>query len=196
MRVIAGKFRGRELVSFQAGHLRPTTDRVKESIFNKLQSYIPGARVLDLFSGTGNLSIEALSRGAEKVVAIEMNRKSLDIIQKNLEKLKITEIDVFAVDVFKFLKKYDAEPFDIILCDPPFTEKIAHDLFLAISSSKTFKDSSIVVTESSSQERLDDRYPPLYLFDRRDYGDKYVSYFAVDTENIAKPEDRPTENKD
>ena len=68
MRIIAGKYRGRRLVSFQAGHIRPTTDRVKESLFNKISPYIEGAQVLDLFAGTGNLGIEALSRGANEVV--------------------------------------------------------------------------------------------------------------------------------
>ena len=100
MRVISGKYKGRELVSFKADHIRPTTDRVKESIFNKLQSHIAGARVLDLFSGTGSLAIEAISREAESVTAVEMNKKSIEIIKKNLQLLKITEIEVLGQDVF------------------------------------------------------------------------------------------------
>ena len=100
MRIIAGRFRGHQLVSFNADHIRPTTDRVKESIFNKLQNDVPGGRVLDLFSGTGNLAIESLSRGAESVVAVEMSKKSLAIIRKNLEKLGIKgEIQVVGDDV-------------------------------------------------------------------------------------------------
>src|SRR4051812_43364744 len=116
MRIIGGKFKGRNLVSFKADHIRPTTDRVKESIFNKLQNDIPGGRVLDLFSGTGNLAIEALSRGADYVIAVELNRKSLMIIRENLEILGIkNEIEVVGDDVLKYVRKYTGPPFDVIL---------------------------------------------------------------------------------
>ncbi len=77
MRIISGKFKGRQLVSFQADNIRPTTDRVKETLFNKLMAYVDGARVLDLFSGTGNLAIECISRGAAHVDLVENHRKVL-----------------------------------------------------------------------------------------------------------------------
>jgi hypothetical protein len=84
MRIISGKWRGRRLVSFKADHIRPTTDRVKESLFNKLQAEWEDARVLDLYAGTGNIGFEALSRGAREVVAVEMSGKSIDIIRRNI----------------------------------------------------------------------------------------------------------------
>jgi len=177
VRVISGKFKGRELVSFKADHIRPTTDRIKESIFNKLQSELPGAKVLDLFSGTGSLAIEAVSRDSGSVTAVEMNKKSLEIIKKNLQLLKIREIEVVGTDVFKFLKKYTGEPFDIIFCDPPFTEKLAHKLLTEIAQSSVYKAESIIVSESGGKELLLDEYLPLIRFDKRDYGDKIVSYF-------------------
>ena len=80
MRIIGGRFSGRRLVSFTAEHIRPTTDRVKESLFNKLAAYWDGARVLDLFSGTGNLTIEAISWGADSVESVELNPKSISIM--------------------------------------------------------------------------------------------------------------------
>ncbi len=179
MRVISGKFKGRELVSFKAAHIRPTTDRIKESIFNKLQSEIEGALVLDLFSGTGNLAIEAISRNARSVVAVEMNKKSIDIIKRNVQLLKIENLEIIGQDVFKFLKNYAGERFDLIFCDPPFTEKLAHRLFTEISVSSVFKNETLIVAESGGKEPLLDEYLPLIRFDKRDYGDKIVSYFRA-----------------
>ena len=92
MRVISGFLKGRRLVSFKDDHIRPTTDFVKEGIFNRLLSEIPQSRVLDLFSGTGSLSIEALSRGAPEVVALEKNPGSLKVIMQNLKHLQIEPI--------------------------------------------------------------------------------------------------------
>ena len=178
MRIISGRFRGRQLVSFQADHIRPTTDRVKESIFNKLQGEVDGARVLDLFSGTGNLACECISRGAVHVDAVELNRKSIAIIQKNLKLLDIeNEVRVFQDDVIKFLKRYEGEAYDLIIADPPFTEKMAHSVLEALASSTAVGIQTTVVTESSSHETVADAYPNLEKFDERDYGDKRVSFW-------------------
>lgn len=179
MRVISGKYKGRELVSFKADHIRPTTDRIKESIFNKLQSEIEGARVLDLFSGTGSLAIEAISREAVSVTAVEMNKKSIEIIKRNIQLLGIKNLDIVGQDVFKFLKKYTGEPFDLIFCDPPFTEKLAHQLFTELASSSVYGPNTLIVAESAGKEALLDEYFPLIRFDKRDYGDKIVSYFRI-----------------
>ena len=89
MRIISGKFKGRVLVSFEASNIRPTMDRVKETLFNKWMRHVEDARVLDLFAGTGNLGLEALSRGALHVSFVEKNLKSIQIVKKNIELLKI-----------------------------------------------------------------------------------------------------------
>ncbi|MGE3972905.1 MAG: 16S rRNA (guanine(966)-N(2))-methyltransferase RsmD [Bdellovibrionales bacterium] len=177
MRIISGKFGGRRLVSFQADHIRPTTDRVKESLFNILRDACEEARVLDLFAGTGNLSIEALSRGARSVEAVELNQKSIDIIKKNLELLKITEIQVIKKDVFSYLKKYVGEGFDLIFVDPPFTEKLAHDVMLQMSESQVFRPHTHIAIESARKERIEDEYGNLVCIDRREFGDKILSFF-------------------
>ena len=141
--------------------------------------HISGARVLDLFSGTGSLAIEAISRDALCVTAVEMNKKSVDIINRNLQLLKISEVEVLTQDVFKFLKRYAGEPFDLVFCDPPFTEKLAHILFTELAGSKVYGPETIIVTESAGKEQLLDEYLPLTRFDKRDYGDKIVSYYRV-----------------
>ena len=179
MRVIAGRFKGHKLVSFDAEHLRPTTDRVKGSIFNKLQMVTPGAKFLDLFAGTGSLSIEALSREAGAVVSVENHSKSLQILRNNLNKLKIKAgIEIQSLDVFKYLKRYEGPAFDVVLADPPFTQKLADQVMLAITTSATIGPGSLVIIESGKHETIGDNYPPLVLDARKDYGDKLVSFFS------------------
>lgn len=180
MRIIAGKYRGHQLVSFKADHIRPTTDRVKETLFNKIQFQIEGANVADLFCGTGNLGIEALSRNASFCTFVEKNPKSLTITRQNLEKLKVPkqEYKIVNMDVIAFLKNFDGEPFDIILADPPFTEKMAHDVMEAASQSAAFAEHTVLAIESEKKERMEERYGSLVRYDQKDYGDKYLNMFC------------------
>jgi 16S rRNA (guanine966-N2)-methyltransferase len=179
MRIIAGKYKGHHLVSFKADHIRPTTDRVKESLFNKLMFDMEGSKVLDLFCGTGNLGLEAISRGAEFVTFVDDNRKSLEITMKNIEKLKVSSTDyrVMQADVLKFLKNYTGEPVNIIFADPPFTEKMAHEVMLCADVSAAFGPQTVLAIESAGKERIDDQYPSLERFDAREYGDKVLSFY-------------------
>ncbi len=179
MRIIAGKFRGRRLVSFKADHIRPTTDRVKESVFNKLQAEWDGAKVLDLFAGTGNLGFEAISRGAESVLAVELSSKSIDIIRRNIEELEIgKQHRVVKDDVLKWIAKYRGEPFSIVIADPPFTQSLAHSTLELLSKSEAVGLDTTVVVEASSHERVDESYENLVCWDRRDYGDKQISFWS------------------
>lgn len=179
MRIISGKWRGRRLVSFKADHIRPTTDRVKESLFNKLQGEWEGARVLDLYAGTGNIGFEALSRGASEVVAVEMSGKSIEIIRRNIAELQIgREYRVIKDDVVRFLEKYKGESFGVIMADPPFTESLAHATLEALSKSEAMGPGTTAVVEASSHERVDESYPGLVCQDRRDYGDKMISFWT------------------
>jgi 16S rRNA (guanine966-N2)-methyltransferase len=178
LRIISGRFRGRRLVSFKADHIRPTTDRVKESIFNKLQGYIDGARVLDLFSGTGNLTCEAISRGAASVDAVELSRKSINIIRDNLELLEIEDqVQIINDDVLKYLKRYSGPAYDLILADPPFTEKLANSVLEALGKSAVLGDETLFMIEASSHETVLDSYEGLERTDDRDYGDKRVTFW-------------------
>lgn len=184
MRIISGKFRGRQLVSFQADHIRPTTDRVKETLFNKLMGRIEGARVLDLFSGTGNLAIECISRGAAHVDLVENHRKSLEIIRKNMANLKIEEgYKIYPLDAFKYLETYTGPAYDIVLADPPFTRAWAHDLCQRVAQSSGLGSDFLFVIEASSKERVDEVYPGLNRLDRREFGDKHLNFFEKATDN-------------
>ncbi len=192
MRVIGGRFGGRKLVGFDEDHIRPTSDRVKESLFNILRHEIDlqpdmdhEVVVLDLFSGTGNLAFEALSRGAKHVVCVEKSKRSIEIIKKNRSGLEVSnsQCQIVQKDVFVFLKAGTKnleieKPFDIILIDPPFTEKIAHKVMETLAQSPSLFDiHTVIAIESSRRERLDKEYLQLSLTDQREFGDKKLSFF-------------------
>ncbi len=120
MRLIAGRWEGHGLKTIRGRDVRPTTDRVRESWMSALGDRVVGATVLDLFSGSGALGLEALSRGADQVVLVERTRGALSVIKSNIEKLGAgEECTVVADDVFRFLARLD-KPFDIALADPPY----------------------------------------------------------------------------
>src|SRR5690606_22011612 len=124
-RIISGRFKGHRLVSFKADHIRPTTDRVKETLFNKWSAYIEGAKVLDLFCGTGNLGLEALSRGADFIEFVDSSEKSLRILRENVKKLRIESgVHITQKDAIKFLSTA-TDVYDLVLIDPPFTKSMA-----------------------------------------------------------------------
>ena len=164
---------------FNADHIRPTTDRVKESLFNILGDAFDGARVLDLFGGTGSLGFEALSRGARELVFVEQNRKSIDIIRRNQEKLKIQEpVQIVPKDVLKFLHSYQGGPFDIIFIDPPFTEAMADEVMIALSKQpRLILEHTVISIESGRREKIQDDYSPLFRYDTREFGDKFLSFY-------------------
>ncbi len=178
MRVIAGRFKGRVLKSFEASHIRPTTDRVKETLFNILMGHIEGARVLDLFAGTGNLSIEALSRGAKVVECVEKHPTSIKIIFENLKMIKIeSEIKVHKEDAFLFLKRFKGKAFDVIFIDPPFTEQLADSIMTEIERTEAFHLETIIAIESAKKEKLSGEYGKLTAIDTRLFGDKVLTLF-------------------
>jgi 16S rRNA (guanine966-N2)-methyltransferase len=177
MRIIGGKYGGRKLVTFKVDHIRPTTDRVKEVIFNKLQFRIEGAQVLDLFSGTGSLAFEALSRGATQVQAVEMSKSALKIIQKNKQLLQVgSELLVDGMDALKFLARHP-QAFDIILVDPPFTKKMADSVLQAIADSACWHSQSEVFIEATSQESFRESYGAMRLRKKQSFGDKYLLHY-------------------
>jgi 16S rRNA (guanine966-N2)-methyltransferase len=126
LRIVAGKWRSRLLPVIEAQELRPTSERIRETLFNWLSPVIQGARCLDLFAGTGALGIEALSRGAAAVVFIEKSAVLADAIEMNLKKLEAERAEVRHQDAFGYLRNADPEAFDIVFLDPPFdTDPIA-----------------------------------------------------------------------
>jgi 16S rRNA (guanine966-N2)-methyltransferase len=120
---------------------------------------------------------------------VELNLKSIQILKKNVDMLKLTAVDysVTKLDVIAFLNKYKGPAYDLILVDPPFTEKMAHDVMLALDLSECFGPETLIAIESQKKERMDEAYTRLYRYDMNDYGDKILSFFtkkAQDTEHV------------
>ncbi|MBI4810533.1 MAG: 16S rRNA (guanine(966)-N(2))-methyltransferase RsmD, partial [Ignavibacteriales bacterium] len=122
MRIITGKYKGRLISSISDRHIRPATDRIKTTIFDMLQNrlQLEGAKVLDLFAGSGNLGFEALSRGAKEVVFVDESNDALDIVEENAESLDcLKNCQIVHDDAVTFLKRTD-DQFDLIFADPPY----------------------------------------------------------------------------
>lgn len=175
MRVISGKARGTKLSSIESLSTRPTLDRVKESLFNIIQNNLKGAVVLDLFAGSGQLGIEALSRGADKAYLCDINRDAVKMIKQNLEKTKLKDkAVVINEDYKKALRILNTnEKFDIIFIDPPYKEDIAVDSIIDIIHESKLKENGIMIIETDEIERdlrEINKIENIKIIDQRKYG--------------------------
>ena len=147
MRVITGKARGVQLKTPDGMTTRPTTDRVKEALFSIIQFEIPTARVLDLFGGTGQLGIEALSRGAKSAVFVDAGEPACRLIRENLKKTKLeSDAKVIRADYLDYLKRC-REKFDIIFLDPPYAEVFLENALKCITEIDILESGGIIVAE-------------------------------------------------
>ena len=147
MRVISGKARGVQLKTPEGMQTRPTTDRVKEALFSIIHFEIPGARVLDLFGGTGQLGIEALSRGAQSAVFVDAGEAACRLIRENLKRTRFeNEGRVVRSDYLAYLGRC-AEQFDIILLDPPYAEVFLENALKRITEIDILQSGGIIVAE-------------------------------------------------
>jgi 16S rRNA (guanine966-N2)-methyltransferase len=185
MRVIAGDARGRQLVAPKSLRVRPTGDRVKEALFSILLSRLgefTGMRVLDIFAGTGNLGIEALSRGASYAVFIDSHRESAEVIRKNLEitryldQTKLVVQD--AVGALKWLAQGEP-PFHLVFLDPPYHEGHTERILEILSASPLIDLGTTIVAEFSSKEDLPRSFGRLQETERRVYGDTALSFLTI-----------------
>lgn len=154
MRVVAGTARGVTLKTPDGMKTRPTTDRVKEAMFSILHFDLPGAKVLDLFGGTGQLGIEALSRGARSCVFVDENDKACQLIRENLKRTKFeVQAKVIRGDYLQFLRT-TGEKFDIILLDPPYAEVFLENCLNLITEIDILQTDGIIVTERPVEKEL------------------------------------------
>lgn len=182
MRIIAGEFRGVALASVGKGdagaHLRPTTDRVRETLFNVLQGGrfgdpIEGARVLDLFAGTGALGLEALSRGAAHLTAVDDGRKALGLIRENMRMLRVKErMKIVARDARRLPKNAEA-PADLVFLDPPYGKGMGEAALAAARAGNWIAEGALIVWEENAA-----MMPPagFELLEHRKYGDTHVTF--------------------
>lgn len=151
MRIISGKSRGSKLFSPEGDDTRPTLDRVREAIFSMIQCYIPEARVLDLFAGSGAMGLEALSRGAEYADFVDVSSSACGVVKKNIEKTCLENCKVHNMDFKRFLEGCDA-PYDVIFIDPPYRAGYYKEALDAILDRSLLSDEGIIVAESSEDD--------------------------------------------
>lgn len=172
MRIISGKYKGRVLDGFDIKGTRPTMERVKESLFAQIQMFISNSHVLDLFSGSGNLGLEALSEGANSVVLVDSNPKAVSVIKKNIEKLGCDSVKVLGMDYVKAIHSLE-EKFDIIFLDPPYQTNYIEKSIEKITKKDLVKKGGIIVCESDSIDKI--VYPEVYSeIKNKTYGDKTI----------------------
>jgi 16S rRNA (guanine966-N2)-methyltransferase len=181
MRVIGGNARGRRLKVSRGKMLRPTAAKVKEALFNILSHDLSGTRVLELFAGTGNLSIEALSRGAAEAILVDSSAESGKVIRENLYRLQLTDrTKVWITPVARALRLLArrGETFDMIFLDPPYERKWIGSTLKIIGEGRLLRESGVLVAEHSIREQVEPRYNSLALRDQRRYGCTLLSCFA------------------
>src|SRR5438270_955804 len=196
MRVIAGKYRSRILKSLKGNALRPTSDRLRETLFNVLGPNVAGCRFLDVFAGTGAVGIEAISRGAAEVVFIENHAAAAVLIRRNLESLAIANgAQVLPLDALRALEKIAARhkptdpPFDFVYVDPPYAEKDQYDRVLGFLGAAPFlSQGSLVIAEHRRTHELPQRIGRLLQTRILRQGDAALSFFE---HQAAEPEQIP-----
>ena len=181
MRVISGSARGVRLKTPTGQSTRPTADRVKEAMFSIIQFELPGAKVLDLFGGTGQLGIEATSRGAKSAVFVDQSEQACRLIRENLKLAKMEqEGRIVRSDYLTFLKT-TKEKFDIILLDPPYAEVFLENALKLISEIDILQSNGIIVAECPVGKVLPGKYPGFARSKDYKYGNTILTIYRKDT---------------
>ncbi len=172
MRIISGKARGTKLYTLEGINTRPTLDRVKESIFNIIQNEIPNCIFLDMFSGSGAIGLEAVSRGAKKAILCDSSKEAIEIIKKNIQKTHFEKaIELYCEKFDNVLKNRIAEKIDIAYIDPPYQTNFAIETIKLLLEKKLLKETSIIIVETDRDEIIKEiEKLNIEIFDRRKYG--------------------------
>lgn len=183
MRIISGKFKGRKLLAPKTELTRPTLDRVKEPLFSILMPYMDNAKVLDLFSGVGNLGIEAISRGASFAWLNDMNKEALKLISGNVRLTQCEKcVKITGKEYKKCLKQIHAESksFNIIFLDPPYACDYEGEALNLIKEYNILEKNGIIVLESDKRKDIEENIPGLKLKDKRTYGRVIIRLYELE----------------
>ena len=180
MRIIGGEFRGRRLKTLKSVKMRPTPMRVKEALFNILGNRVIGSSFLDLYAGSGQMGIEALSRGAEEVIFIDNHIASVRLIQENLGLVSSKKVSrIPRNNVLKSLDNLSKEKrrFDIIFLDPPYEGRLVKNTLQALAKSDILKSTTLIITEHHKSLNLDKEIGSLERVRQQRYGDTILSFY-------------------
>lgn len=180
MRVISGAARGRRLESLEGRDVRPTTDKVKESVFNIIQFNIEGRRFLDLFSGSGQMGIEALSRGASQAFFVDQSKQSAGVIKRNIDTVGFGDrATVVNFDAFSFLAG-NSKKFDIAFIDPPYGTGLLQQILPVVA--ENMNKGGLIICESPLNEELSEKIGDFTLDRNYHYGKIKISIYCIKDE--------------
>lgn len=186
MRIIAGKARGRKILSPATYETRPTLDRVKEAMFSMIQGYIPEATVVDVFAGTGSLGLEAASRGAKECYLFDKSEVTFPLLKENVENLKFTDFcHPLKIDAYAGLKMLanKGKKFDLVFIDPPYCKEMIPEAMKIIKENDMLDEDGIIVTKIDSIEEIYEGYEDIKLTRSKKYGNTTVCFYKIQGED-------------
>jgi 16S rRNA (guanine(966)-N(2))-methyltransferase RsmD len=196
MRVISGKFKGRKLKSLAGPRIRPTSDRLKETLFNILRDRLPGATFLDCFAGSGAIGIEALSRGAQMVFFIENDSQAARLIDQNLAHCQITQAyKILRRPALAALEEFgqEGQAFDLIFVDPPYASDLYEPTLRTIARTGILQPDGLVVVEHFRKKTLAETYGILRMYRTVAQGDSSLTFYA--TVPLTAEQEQPQDEK-
>lgn len=181
MRIISGALKGRRLSAPPGRQVRPTSDKVKEALFNILSDRIEGASFLDLYAGIGSIGIEAISREAKEVTFVEGDKRPLEYLKKNLVACSVQErAKLFRLPVSDFLKKKKAMLFDVIFIDPPYQSQEIEKILPTVAVGDMIPEKGIVIIEHFHKKKLPEKIGAIHLSRSCKYGETVLSFYVKD----------------
>ncbi len=185
MRILSGQFRGKKLFAGNDLSIRPTTGKIKEIIFSILGDFYAGKEVLDLFSGSGSLGLESLSRGAKHLTFVEKEKSSINVLEKNLISLAVEShtISIVRKDVLEYLKTC-VKQFDLILMDPPFRYSHLQDLVVQIMAGQILKKPGISVVHHEIDNPLATDHMHYQVIKQKKIGRSLISFILPEEKNV------------
>jgi 16S rRNA (guanine(966)-N(2))-methyltransferase RsmD len=183
MRIIAGDFKGRRLFAPKDSRVRPTTDKVKESIFSMIAPYLEDAVVIDLFSGTGNLGLEALSRGSERCFFGDKSRESLELTRQNIAHCRAEDRSVTILGDYDYVLRKIPDKADLIFLDPPYGQGLIQECIAQIAKQSLLSDDGVIVAEHGTKEQLEEEIAGFMKIKEKVYGTITISIYGIDLED-------------
>lgn len=182
MRIVAGKYGSRILVSVDGQETRPTSDKVKGAVFSSLGNLFDGGKMLDCYSGTGNMALEAISRGMDQALCIDFNKKAIRVIETNINNLGLQDqVKAIQGNVFSILPRLE-EKFDLVYIDPPYKKEENEKLLKILDEQDLVQDHGVVVIESMASQSFSKKIGRLVQYKEKTYRNTKITYYRKEEE--------------